>query len=261
MGQAPASHLVPRSLGSGGPATSSGPISTVQARGAPTQALASCPEESTQGGPAADARYTDPVPGSVGWLPRGTDSSDRGAAPGGPLLSRGTQGCVPPRSEPKAPPPREPGDTNRGAGVPVINTSCDRLLSRQLAARLPSRDTVTELETVAAPGPGMGLSTQSGGGTPGFCKRGPGGRRGSTELPEGLPGRPCLQKRQAGPRPAQARPRGRWRAGEVEPPGLAASQPRPGPSTRQLALGPCPCRGFLRVFLSSLGFYVRVLGD
>lgn len=164
MGQAPASHLVPRSLGSGGPATSSGPISTVQARGAPTQALASCPEESTQGGPAADARYTDPVPGSVGWLPRGTDSSDRGAAPGGPLLSRGTQGCVPPGSEPKAPPPREPGDTNRGAGVPVINTSCDRLLSRQLAARLPSRDTVTELETVAAPGPGMGLSTQSGGG-------------------------------------------------------------------------------------------------
>lgn len=67
------------------------------------------------------------------------------------------------------------------------------------------------------------------------------------------------------PTEGQVRPSGanlgRWRAGEVEPPGLAASQPRPGPSTRQLALGPCPCRGFLRVFLSSLGFYVRVLGD
>lgn len=111
------------------------------------------------------------------------------------------------------------------------------------------------------PGQGWGSRPSLGGGTTGFCKRGPGGRWGSTELPEGLPGRPCLQKRQAGPRPAQARPRGRWRAGEVEPPGLAASQPRPGPSTRQLALGPCPCRGFLRVFLSSLGFYVRVLGD
>ena len=195
MGQAPASCLVPKPLGSGDPAMSSGPTSTVQACGAPIWALASCPEESTRGSPATDAPSTGPVPGSVGWLPGGgvgTDGSDRGAAPRGPLLSRGVRGCVPP------PPP----DLGTGAGVQgswsstlPATTSCPGGLQ---PGSPPGSNWTGDWDS-----PPRGGALAPVRGKVRLCAERPGGQRGSTELPEGLPGRPRLQEGRAGPGPAQ----------------------------------------------------------
>lgn len=156
MGWAPASSLVPKPLGSSDPAMSSGPTSTVQARGVPTRALASCPEESMQGSPATDTPSTGPVPGSVGWLPAvggwGPMAVTAGQCPEDPFCLEGCGDVF----------HHLPQSQGTGAGVRGSRSSTLPVTTSWPGGCSPApRQGVTGLETVTAL-PGMGLSTQSG---------------------------------------------------------------------------------------------------